>query len=136
MKTAVINHVYSLIGYNQNDQVFNLQPYKLRQSAAVNAFLSGLPSVLDRNFSLGSMLLPVVVRLLKYLPSPSFASAEQQSDKFHPLATSDSQNSENAPHYTICLLNSQSRHSWLLSFLITLYKVKRKLFEMLSFVFV
>lgn len=116
--------MYSLIGYNQSDQVFSLQPYKLRQSAAVNAFLSGLPTVLDRNFSLGNMLLPVVVRLLKYLPSPSFASTDQQADKIHPLATSDSQNSgENTTHYTICLLNSQSRHSWLLSFLIILYKV-------------
>lgn len=71
--------------------------------------------VLDKNFALGNILLHTSLRLLRYLPWPSLD--ENISIKANQLQT------ENVPPaYTIGLLNSQTRHAWIQSLVVILYK--------------
>lgn len=88
----------------------------LRKLTSVNAFLSGLPLVLDRNFLLGNNMLYHVLRLLRYLPLPSI-------DENISIRVSQLQAENSLPSYTIGLLNVQSRSAWISSFLVILYKV-------------
>ena len=83
----------------------------------MNAFLSGLPMVMDRNFALGNMMLPIVLRLLRYLPS-------DQMDDITTLKNDQIQSEEFTPTYSIGHLNAQARHSWLLTLTVILYKVR------------
>lgn len=135
----VLKHLYSLIKYNTHDNLFTVSPNilrfglliylflnicnifnidsttKTRKTTAISAYLSGLPMVLDRNFLLGNSILPIVLRLLRYLPLPSI-------DENVSIRASQLQAESTAPNYTIGLLNSQLRHSWISSMVIILYK--------------
>jgi hypothetical protein len=82
----------------------------------VNAFLSGLAMVLDKNFSLGNVLLQAALRLLRYLPLPTLD--ENISIKANQLQTEN-----HPPAYTIGLLSAQTRHSWIQTLIVILYKV-------------
>ena len=71
---------------------------------------------MDKNFALGNVLLAPVLRLLRYLPLP--ANDENISIRASQL------NSESLPpDYSIGLLNSQTRQSWINTLIIILYKV-------------
>jgi hypothetical protein len=139
---VVLKHIYSLIKYNQNEQLFTVSPSQIRyyyifpiffalaiiyfnlifylktksKLTPVNAFLSGLPMVLDRNFALGNNILIPVLRLLRYLPLPSI-------DENVSIRACQLQSDSTLPNYTIGLLSAQARYSWILSFIIILYKV-------------
>lgn len=89
------------------------------KNTAINAFLSGLPMVLDRNLALGNMLLSNVINLLRFLPAPTMDESYQFISKQMKMF-----NDNVMPTFTIGVLNSQTRNSWILSFLIILYKVK------------
>ncbi|XP_013379281.1 protein unc-79 homolog [Lingula anatina] len=101
----VLRHLNVLLGYNQSEKAFSVPPYKLRCSATVNAFLAGLPHVLDRNFELGNTILPVAVILLQYVPSPQRYASDYQP-----------------PNYTLWYLEPHTRQAWLTALLVILYK--------------
>lgn len=62
--------------------------------------------VLDRNFALGNIILPVSMILLQYCPSPQRYASDYQP-----------------PNYTLWYLEPHTRVSWLLALLVILYKV-------------
>ncbi|KAK7493418.1 hypothetical protein BaRGS_00015318 [Batillaria attramentaria] len=76
-----------------------------RSSAVFNAFLSGVPFVLDRNFKLGNTILPITLLLLQYCPSPQRYASDYQP-----------------PNYTLWYLEPHTRLSWLRALLVILYK--------------
>ena len=76
--------------------------------------------MVDKNFALGNILLTPVLRLLRYLPLP--ANDENISIRASQL------NSENLPpDYTIGLLDSQNRQSWINTLIVILYKYQYNL---------
>ncbi|CAD5115352.1 DgyrCDS4332 [Dimorphilus gyrociliatus] len=102
---VVLRHLNVLLGYNQIEKSFSVPPYKLRNSAVFNAFLAGLPHVLDRNFALGNIIFPIAYLLLKYCASPQRYASDYQP-----------------PNYTLWLLDPHCRLTWLQTFLVILYK--------------
>ncbi|CAF0899614.1 unnamed protein product [Brachionus calyciflorus] len=114
-QNIVLKHLYSLIKYNTQENLFQVSPNVLRKTVSVNAFLSGLPMLMDKNFPLGNILLPNVLRLLRYLPLPSI-------DENVSIRVSQIQCENSVPNYTIGLLTSQARHAWINTLTIILYK--------------
>ncbi|XP_070180605.1 protein unc-79 homolog isoform X2 [Littorina saxatilis] len=104
-QNIVLRHLNVLLGYNQTEKSFSVPPFKLRSSAVFNAFLSGVPFVLDRNFKLGNTILPITLLLLQYCPSPQRYASDYQP-----------------PNYTLWYLEPHTRLSWLRSLLVILYK--------------
>ena len=112
----------TLLGYSNTEKCFTIPPARLRysklvytssrlfflfrKSAVCNAFLSGLPEILDLNLIIGNQLLPTVVQLLMHLPSPQKLASDQ-----------------NVSNYSLKLLSAHMRHLWLNSFILILYKV-------------
>ena len=62
--------------------------------------------VLDENYELGNIILPMSMILLQYCPSPQRYASDYQP-----------------PNYTVWLLEPTVRHCWLLALLVVLYKV-------------
>ncbi|VDL80502.1 unnamed protein product [Nippostrongylus brasiliensis] len=79
----------------------------LRKSVVCNAFISGLPEILDCNLVIGNQLLPTVVQLLLHLPSPQKLASDQHLS-----------------NYSLKLLSQHSRHLWLNSLILILYKYR------------
>ncbi|GFO35399.1 unc-79-like protein, partial [Plakobranchus ocellatus] len=104
-QNIVLRHLNVLLGYNQTEKSFSVPPYKLRSSAVFNAFLSGVMFVLDRNFKLGYVILPITLLVLQYCPSPQRYASDYQP-----------------PTYTLWYLEPHTRVSWLKSLLVILYK--------------
>ncbi|XP_064622108.1 protein unc-79 homolog isoform X4 [Lineus longissimus] len=104
-QSIVLRHLNVLLGYNQTEKAFSVPPFKLRCSTVFNAFLSGLPQVLDNNFTLGNTILPLCLSLLAYSPSPQRYATDYQP-----------------PNYTLWFLEPHTRLTWLLTFLTVLYK--------------
>ncbi|XP_060067575.1 protein unc-79 homolog isoform X2 [Ylistrum balloti] len=104
-QNVVLRHLNILLGYNQTEKSFSVPPNKLRTSAVFNAFLSGVPAVLDRNFTLGNTILPITLLLLQYSPSPQRYASDYQP-----------------PNYTLWFLEPHTRISWLSTLLVILYK--------------
>ncbi|XP_074643701.1 protein unc-79 homolog [Tubulanus polymorphus] len=104
-QSIVIRHLNVLLGYNQTEKAFSVPPFKLRCSTVFNAFLSGLPSVLDRNFTVGNNILPFCLALLQYAASPQRYATDYQP-----------------PNYTLWLLEPHTRLTWLSTLLVSLYK--------------
>ncbi|XP_025104233.1 protein unc-79 homolog isoform X4 [Pomacea canaliculata] len=104
-QNVVLRHLNVLLGYNQTEKSFSVPPFKLRCSAVFNAFISGVPFVLDRNFKLGNTILPITLLLLQYSPSPQRYASDYQP-----------------PNYTLWYLEPHTRLSWLRAFLVILYK--------------
>ncbi|XP_064602074.1 protein unc-79 homolog isoform X2 [Liolophura sinensis] len=104
-QNIVLRHLNVLLGYNQTEKAFSVPPYKLRCSAVFNAFLAGLPHVLDKNFKLGNMILPISLLLLQYGPSPQRYASDYQP-----------------PTYTLWYLEPHTRQAWLMALLVILYK--------------
>lgn len=105
-QSLVLRHLNVLLGFSATERCFTVPPHKLRSSAVVAAFLSGLPSVLDTNLVVGQQLLPMAIKLLLYLPSPQRYASDHQP-----------------PDYSLFYLNASTLHSWLWSLLLILYKV-------------
>ncbi|XP_056021737.1 protein unc-79 homolog isoform X2 [Ostrea edulis] len=105
IQNIVLRHLNVLLGYNQTEKSFSVPPHKLRSSAVFNAFLSGVPFVLDRNFDLGNQILPITLLLLQYGPSPQRYASDYQP-----------------PNYTLWYLEPHTRISWLTTLLVILYK--------------
>ena len=80
----------------------------MRSLAPCNAFLAGLPLLMDKNLSIGKLILPTVLALLRYLPAPHEPDIQPL-----PLASAS---------FTIGLLDFQARHYWLQTLLVILYK--------------
>ncbi|KAK6182809.1 hypothetical protein SNE40_010404 [Patella caerulea] len=104
-QNTVLRHLNILLGYNQTEKSFSVPPYKLRSSAVFNAYLSGVPFVLDNNFKLGNTILPITLLLLQYSPSPQRYASDYQP-----------------PTYTLWYLEQYTRMSWLRALLVILYK--------------
>jgi len=62
--------------------------------------------VLDENYELGNIILPMSMILLQYCPSPQRYASDYQP-----------------PNYTVWLLEPMIRHCWLMALLVILYKV-------------
>ncbi|CAK5086583.1 unnamed protein product [Meloidogyne enterolobii] len=121
---VLLRHFNTLLGYSNSEKCFTIPPARLRRAAVCNAFLHGLPGVLDSNLLIGNQvreifysensvkihflkLLSIVLQLLLYLPSPQkFASDAPSAD------------------YSLRLLSTQQRHNWLHSIIIILYKYR------------
>ena len=63
--------------------------------------------VLDKNFELGNIILPVSMALLQYCASPQRYASDYQP-----------------PNYTLWYLEPHTRQSWLSALLVILYKVR------------
>ncbi|ESN91240.1 hypothetical protein HELRODRAFT_182096 [Helobdella robusta] len=61
--------------------------------------------VMDRNFEIGNMMLPLALDILQYIPSPQRYASDYQP-----------------PNYTLWFLEPHTRLSWLQIFLVVLYK--------------
>uniref|UniRef100_A0A914HRQ7 Uncharacterized protein n=1 Tax=Globodera rostochiensis TaxID=31243 RepID=A0A914HRQ7_GLORO len=106
-QSVLLRHFNTLLGYSNSDKCFTIPPARLRRGAVCNAFLYGLPEVLDSNLLIGNQLLSIVLQLLLYLPSPQkFASDAPSAD------------------YSLRLLSSQQQHCWLHSLITILYKYR------------
>uniref|UniRef100_A0A914UX21 Protein unc-79 homolog n=1 Tax=Plectus sambesii TaxID=2011161 RepID=A0A914UX21_9BILA len=106
-QSLVLRHLNTLLGYSNTEKCFSIPPQRLRQSAICNAFLAGLPQVLDANLVLGNQILPIASQLLVYLPSPQRLASDNQ-----------------APTYSLWTMDAHARHSWLWSVLLILYKYR------------
>lgn len=122
-QAVLLKHLEHLFRYTAIEQRFTTPAHILRSSASVNAFLSGLPLVMDVNLELGKLMLPTVLDLLRYLPSQDSDLRSQMSLQI-PFET-------NPPQFTLGLLNTQMRFQWIQTLLIVLYKVANKrIFEL------
>ncbi|VDM59630.1 unnamed protein product [Angiostrongylus costaricensis] len=110
-QSLLFRHFNTLIGFSNTEKCFTIPPARLRISVVCNAFLSGLPEILDCNLCIGNQLLPTVVQLLLHLPSPQKLASDQHQS-----------------NYSLKLLPQHSRHLWLNSFILILYK-KTKIFK-------
>lgn len=87
-----------------------------RASAICNAFVAALPQVLDNNLLVGNQLLPLASMVLQYLPSPQRYASDYQP-----------------PNYSLWYLEPHTRHCWLWSLLLVLYKVSQEIKRQLQF---
>uniref|UniRef100_A0A158PBJ8 Protein unc-79 homolog n=1 Tax=Angiostrongylus cantonensis TaxID=6313 RepID=A0A158PBJ8_ANGCA len=106
-QSLLFRHFNTLIGFSNTEKCFTIPPARLRISVVCNAFLSGLPEILDCNLCIGNQLLPTVVQLLLHLPSPQKLASDQHQS-----------------NYSLKLLPQHSRHLWLNSFILILYKYR------------
>ncbi|KAI6201724.1 Uncoordinated protein 79 [Aphelenchoides besseyi] len=106
-QSVLLRHFNTLLGYSSSEKCFTIPPYRLRRAAVSNAFMSGLPEILDNNLMIGNQMLPIILQLLLHLPSPQkFASDQSSAD------------------YSLNLLSLPLRHSWLHTLLLILYKYR------------
>ena len=103
----VLRHLNILLGYSSAEKTFLILPNHLRPLPVFSAFITAMPKVLDFNHKMGNILLSTFIPLLIYCPSPQRYAYETQ----------------HLPLYSIWLLNSHVRQSWLMSVLIIMYKV-------------
>ncbi|EGT45589.1 hypothetical protein CAEBREN_11532 [Caenorhabditis brenneri] len=106
-QSLVFRHFNTLLGYSSTEKCFTIPPARLRKAAVCNAFISGLPEILDMNLHTGNQLLPTVVQLLIHLPSPQKLASDQ-----------------NVTNYSLALLTQHTRHLWLQSLILILYKYR------------
>ncbi|CAI4221088.1 unnamed protein product [Auanema sp. JU1783] len=106
-QSVLFRHFNTLLGYSNTEKCFTIPPARLRKSAVCNAFLSGLPEILDMNLCIGNQMLPVVLQLLIHLPSPQKLASDQH-----------------VANYSLKLLSQHSRHLWLNSLVLILYKYR------------
>ncbi|XGW22675.1 hypothetical protein V3C99_005131 [Haemonchus contortus] len=106
-QSLLFRHFNTLLGFSNTEKCFTIPPARLRKSAVCNAFLCGLPEILDCNLCIGNQLLPTVVQLLLHLPSPQKLASDQHQN-----------------NYSLRLLSQHSRHLWLNSLILILYKYR------------
>ncbi|CAJ0941967.1 unnamed protein product, partial [Mesorhabditis belari] len=106
-QSLLFRHFNALLGYSNTEKCFTIPPARIRRSAVCNAFLSGLPEILDSNLIIGNQLLPTVVQLLIHLPSPQKLASDRHNC-----------------NYSLKLLTQHARHLWLNSLILILYKYR------------
>lgn len=52
-QSVLFRHFCTLLGYSNTEKCFTIPPARLRKSAVCNAFISGLPEILDANLVIG-----------------------------------------------------------------------------------
>ena len=138
----VLRHLNILLGYSPTEKAFLIPPSYLRSLPVFSAFITAMPKVLDFNHKMGGILLSTCIPLLIYCPSPqkylsdfSFFSFSVSSSSSHHHHSShhghhshghgghSSSSQHHLPFYSLYLLKSHVRQSWLTSVLIILYKV-------------
>ena len=82
--------------------------FHLRRNPVFHAFLSNIPKFLDYNFSLGTVLLPF------FLPFLQFTTCSNASMQFYEHVSASN---------TLGRIDPSIRDSWLMVFIIILYKV-------------
>ena len=110
-QSIVLRHLKILLGYSPVEKSFLILPNHLRSLPVFSAFITAMPKVLDFNYKMGNILLSTCIPLLIYSPSPQRYVHE----------------SNQLPLYSLWLLNSHVRQSWLMSVLIIMYKVRTHL---------
>lgn len=110
VQAIVLRHLYLLLGYNQNDKLFQFPPQRLRESAVFNVFLANLPQVLDQNHPMGAHIIPIAIQVLLY--APNISSTVQTAESALTVSYS----------YSLWYLESHVRRNWLMSVLVILYK--------------
>ncbi|CAD5216887.1 unnamed protein product [Bursaphelenchus okinawaensis] len=106
-QSVLLRHFNTLLGYSNSEKCFTIPPHRIRRAAVCNAFMLGLPQVLDNNMMIGNQMLPIIVQLLLHLPSPQkYASDSSSAD------------------YSLCLLSQNLRYHWLHSVILILYKYR------------
>jgi len=53
---VLLRHFNTLLGYSNSEKCFTIPPARLRRAAVCNAFLHGLPGVLDSNLLIGNQV--------------------------------------------------------------------------------
>ncbi|GMS88716.1 hypothetical protein PENTCL1PPCAC_10891, partial [Pristionchus entomophagus] len=106
-QSVLFRHFNTLLGYSNTEKCFTIPPARLRKSAVCNAFLSGIPEILDQNLTVGNQILNIILQLLVHLPSPQKLASDQQ-----------------AATYSLSLLSQHQRHLWLNSIILVLYKYR------------
>lgn len=110
VQAIVLRHLYMLMGFNQNDKLFQFTSQRMRESATFNVFLANLPQVLDQNNLIGTAILHFSIQVLLYAPYPSFniPTAEAMQNMVY--------------SYSLWYLEQHVRRNWLMALLTILYK--------------
>lgn len=111
LMAIVLKHVYLLMGFNQNDKLFQFSSGRIRCSSVFNGFMANLPQFLDQNHEMGATesLFNFIVHLLIYAPYPNNSI---------PATFEVMQNTS----YSLWFLEIQVRRNWLMALLVILYK--------------
>lgn len=107
----VLKHVYLLMGFNQNEKMFQFSSGRIRCSSVFNGFMANLPQFLDQNHEMGSLesLFNFIIQLMIYAPYPNNTI---------PATFDVMQNTS----YSLWALEIQVRRNWLMALLVILYK--------------
>lgn len=111
LMSIVLKHVYLLMGFNQNEKMFQFSSSRIRNSSVFNSFMANLPQFLDQNVDMGSSesLFNFIIHLLIYSPYPNNSI---------PATFDVMQNTT----YSLWFLEAQVRKNWLMAVLVILYK--------------
>jgi protein unc-79 len=107
----VLKHVYLLMGFNQNEKMFQFSSGRIRCSSVFNGFMANLPQFMDQNHEMGAAdtLFNFIIQLLIYSPYPNNSI---------PATFEVMQNTS----YSLWFLEIQVRRNWLMAVLVILYK--------------
>ena len=107
----VLKHVYLLMGFNQNEKIFQFSSGRIRCSSVFNSFIANLPQFLDQNHEMGATesLFNFIIQLLIYAPYPN----NQIPATFDVMQNTS---------YSLWFLEIQVRRNWLMALLVLLYK--------------
>uniref|UniRef100_A0A0N4ZV65 UNC79 n=1 Tax=Parastrongyloides trichosuri TaxID=131310 RepID=A0A0N4ZV65_PARTI len=106
-QSMLLRHFNTLLGYSHSEKSFTVPAIRLRKSAVCNAFLNGLPEILDCNLLIGNQMLLIIVQLLLHLPSPFPSPFQSLSGQF-----------------SLSLLSPLVRQTWLNTLILILYKYR------------
>uniref|UniRef100_A0A915CI63 Uncoordinated protein 79 n=1 Tax=Parascaris univalens TaxID=6257 RepID=A0A915CI63_PARUN len=106
-QSVLVRHFNTLIGYSNSEKCFTIPPRRLRRSAVCNAFLCGLPEILDSKLVIANQIVMLGVQLLLHLPSPQRLASDQPTSE-----------------YSLAALDINQRHLWLNTTILILYKYR------------
>lgn len=111
LMAIVLKHVYLLMGFNNNEKMFQFSSGRIRCSSVYNGFMANLPQFLDQNHEMGATesLFNFIVQLLIYSPYPNNSI---------PATFDVMQNTT----YSLWFLEIQVRRNWLMALLVIFYK--------------
>lgn len=100
----VLKHIYLLMGFNQNEKMFQFSAARIRCSSVYNSFIANLPQFLDQNHEMGATesLFNFIIHLLIYSPYPNNSI---------PATFEVMQNTS----YSLWFLEIQVRRNWLVT---------------------
>lgn len=111
LMAIVLKHVYLLMGFNNNEKMFQFSSGRIRCSSVYNGFMANLPQFLDQNHEMGATdsLFNFIIQLLIYSPYPNNSI---------PATFDVMQNTT----YSLWFLEIQVRRNWLMALLVIFYK--------------